>query len=289
MYYVILPHVCNTHAQKYTGLVRHYRAALRVRKLPRYPNVSNQRRNNWRRGRDLSTVMATIAQMSAFEPENERISVYLERVQIFFVANGIEEDKQGPVFLSVLGGKVYALLRDLLAPAKPSDNSFDDLSDVLTKHFEPKLVVIAETFHFHRRSQATGESIAQYVADLRRLATDCKFGGYLSEALRDTLVCGLKSESTQKRLLAETDLTLAKAVEIAHSMEAADHNAQQLKGNDLKVAQVRRRHVQQSLLKLRIRKTLTTRGSLATVVEGEAMQRGSVVLRMYSVTTVEKR
>ena len=92
---------------------------------------------------------------------------------------------------------MYALLRDLLVPAKPSDKSFDDLSDVLTKHFEPKLVVIAERFHFHRRNHATGESIAQYVSDLRRLATDCKFGGYLSEALRDRLVYGLKSESTQ--------------------------------------------------------------------------------------------
>ena len=100
---------------------------------------------------------------------------------------------------------------------------------------------IAERFHFHRRNQATGESIAE----LRRLATHYKFGGYLSEALRDMLVCGLKSESTQKRLLAETELTLAKAVEIAQSMEAADHNAQQLKGDDLRVAQVRRRHVQQ--------------------------------------------
>ena len=80
--------------------------------------------------------------MSAFEPENERISVYFERVQMFFVAKGIEEDKQVPVFLSVLGAKVYALLRDLLAPAKPSDKSFDDLSDVLTKHFEPKPVVM---------------------------------------------------------------------------------------------------------------------------------------------------
>ena len=164
---------------------------------------------------------------------------------MFFVANSIEEDKQVPVFLSVLGGKVYALLRDLLAPAKLSAKSFGDLSDVITKHFEPKPVVIAERFHFHRRNQATGESIAEYVAELSRLATHCKFGEYLSEALTDRLVCGLKSENTQKQLLAETELTLAKAIDVAQSMEATDRNAQQLKGNDLRVAQVRSRHVQQ--------------------------------------------
>ena len=117
---------------------------------------------------------------------------------MFLVANSIEEDKQVPVILSVLGGKVYALLRDLLAPAKPSDKSFDDLSDVLTKHLESKPVVIAKRFHFHRRNQATGEFIVHYVTELHRLVTHCKFGGYLSEVLRDRLVCDLKSESTQK-------------------------------------------------------------------------------------------
>ena len=114
-------------------------------------------------------------------------------VQLFFVVNSIEEDKQVPVFLSVLEEKLYALLRDLLAPAKPSDKNFDDLSDVLTKHFKPKPVVIAERFHFHLRNQATGESIAQYIAELHHLVTHCKFGGSLSEALWDRLVCGLKN------------------------------------------------------------------------------------------------
>ena len=69
--------------------------------------------------------------------------------------------------------------------------------------------------------------MAQYVTELRRLATHCKFGEYLSEALRDSLVCGLKSESTQKRILAEMEVMIAKAVEIAQSMEATDSNAQQ--------------------------------------------------------------
>ena len=121
--------------------------------------------------------MATIRQMSAIERENECISVYLEHVQMFLVANSIEEDKQVHVILSVLGAKVYALLRDLLAPAKPSDKSFDDLSDVLMKHFESKPVVIAKRFHFHRRNQATGEFIVHYVTELHRLVTHCKFGG----------------------------------------------------------------------------------------------------------------
>ena len=44
--------------------------------------------------------------------------------------------------------------------------------------------------------------------------------------LCDRLVCGLKNEGHQKRLLAEHELTLDEALAIAQSPEAADHNAQ---------------------------------------------------------------
>ena len=67
------------------------------------------------------------------------------------------------------------------------------------------------------------------------MATHCAFGDYLSEAIRDRIVCicGLCNKGIQKRLLAENDLNLAKTLEIAQSMEAADRNAQKLKGNKL--------------------------------------------------------
>ena len=68
----------------------------------------------------LATRMATYGTLQPFQPDDEGIAAYLERAAIYFTANGIVEAKQVPVFLSVVGGKVYALLRDLLAPAKPS-------------------------------------------------------------------------------------------------------------------------------------------------------------------------
>ena len=39
--------------------------------------------------------------------------------------------------------------------------------------------------------------------------------------LRDRLVCGVKNERIQQRLLSEKDLTLAKAIQIAQAMESA--------------------------------------------------------------------
>ena len=173
--------------------------------------------------------MATFGTLKEFESENEKISSYLEHVKLYFIANGIEEEKQVAVLLSVIGSKTYSLICDLVAPAHPKQKTFTNLVDVLKKHFEPKPLVIAERFTFHRRNQGLNELILEYLAELRRLATHCEFEDYLNQALRDRLVCGLRSENIQKRLLSEANPTLARAVELAHGMESAHQQAQLMK------------------------------------------------------------
>ena len=44
-----------------------------------------------------------IGQLEAFKPDEEKISAYLERVQLFFAANEVKAKKQVPVLLSVIG------------------------------------------------------------------------------------------------------------------------------------------------------------------------------------------
>ncbi len=63
--------------------------------------------------------------------------------------------------------------------------TLDTLTAKLQGHFEPAPPVIAERFHFHRRNQQEGESVAAYIVELKRLADSCKFAGFLNEALRD--------------------------------------------------------------------------------------------------------
>ena len=73
----------------------------------------------------------TIGSIAEFNPENQKIEAYLERAQLFFVANRIKEEKQVPVFLTVIGNTTYALLSNLVSPDKPKDKSFEQLADVL--------------------------------------------------------------------------------------------------------------------------------------------------------------
>ena len=74
----------------------------------------------------------------------------------------------------------------------------NELAAELHKYYEPKKVVIAERFHFHRRSQGLGESIAEYVAELRKLTTSCAFGAYLNDVLR---IASYVGEAIRRRLL----------------------------------------------------------------------------------------
>ena len=119
-----------------------------------------------------------------------------------------------------------------MAPGNPKDKSFKTITGALKAHIEPKPPIVAQTLHFHRRDQAQGESVAEYLAELRHLASKCNFGAYLDEALRDRLVCGQWSEAIQKRLLSEPEPTLARVLEITQGMKAAHKQAQTLKTSD---------------------------------------------------------
>ena len=102
---------------------------------------------------------------------------------------------------------------------------------VMQNHLNPGPLIIAERFKFHQRSQGENESVAQYVAKLRKLSERCNFGEYLEQALRDHLVCGLVNEKVQQRLLSESDLLLKKAFEIAQGMEAAQKETYEIRSS----------------------------------------------------------
>ena len=128
------------------------------------------------------------------------------------MANGITSaDKQRAVLISAMGAKAYKTLRNLITPHNPSDKSFKQLVEVMTKHLCPPPSEIIQRFNFNMRARKPGESVANYIAELRALSHCCNFGDTLELMLRDRIVCGINDTQTQKCLLAEKNLTYAKA------------------------------------------------------------------------------
>ena len=97
------------------------------------------------------------------------------------LATGNEDEKQKTVavFLTVIGAKTYSLLRDLVHPDKPATKTYGQLIAKIGTS-----IVIAERFKFHARVQHQGETVANFLAGLRKLSEHCQFGAFREEALR---------------------------------------------------------------------------------------------------------
>jgi hypothetical protein len=125
------------------------------------------------------------------------------------------------MLIALMGPSTYKLATNLLSPAK---SSFEDIVAVLTVHYSPTPSEVMQRFRFNSRSQKTGESVSTYIAELHRLVEHCQFGATLEKMIRDCLVCGIKDEGIQKKLLAEQDLTYAASLRIAQGMETDTKN-----------------------------------------------------------------
>ena len=126
------------------------------------------------------------------------------------------------------GNKTYALFKNLVAPNKPKDMTFEDLIKIMKEHVHPKPSVIMERFKFYKRDREPAESIATYIAELKKLSRECDFKTTLQDMLRDRLVCGVRNDKIQQRLLSEATLTFDDAVKLATAVERAQHDLKDL-------------------------------------------------------------
>lgn len=140
---------------------------------------------------------------------------YTERFEYYFTANGIAADaaeQRRAILLSVCGPATYQLIRNLVAPDKPTDKEYAALVKLVKGHYQPQPSIIVLRKDFHTRTRKPDdESISDFVAELRRLSENCDFGATLNAMLHDRLVCGCNDRRLQSKLLAETGLTFDKA------------------------------------------------------------------------------
>eukprot|EP00731_Ephydatia_muelleri_P024558 Em0016g829a len=133
--------------------------------------------------------MAVHGNLGVFDRDLEDWASYCERVEQYFIANGISNaDRKRAILLSVCGPATFKLIRSLIAPDKPSDKSFEQIVKAVSDHLCPKPSSILQRFYFNSCVQKESESIAQFVAELRRLAVHCEFEGTLEIMYRDRLV-----------------------------------------------------------------------------------------------------
>ena len=166
---------------------------------------------------------APIGFIGPYNEADEEFEDYISRVKHYFNANDIDETKKISVLLTLIGPKGFSLATKLLSPKKLDDNSltFKDIEEALVSHYKPKKIIIYERYKFHNRNQGANESIADFVAAIKSLASTCEFGDTLQDMLRDRFVVGLHNRATQQALLTDSDLDFKKATNVASTREAA--------------------------------------------------------------------
>ena len=162
--------------------------------------------------------------IGAFDSAREDWTSYSGRLEQYFVGNYVvAADKKRAILLSSCGAEMYQLIRNIVAPKKPTKCTFAQLVELVHRHHNPKPSAIVQRFRFNICVRKQGQSVATFVAELRRLTEHCKFGDVMDEMLRDRLVCGINDSRIQCRLLAEPSLTFKK--ELAQAFESAEKNA----------------------------------------------------------------
>ena len=102
----------------------------------------------------------------------------------------------------------------------------DKVIELLEAYFIGETNEIYEAYLFNQRVQEVGESFDSFLTALRTLAKTCNFGNMQDRMIRDRVVVGIKENSTRKKLLIETKLTLNKCIDICRANE---NTAKQLK------------------------------------------------------------
>lgn len=99
------------------------------------------------------------------------------------------------------GRNCFGVLKDLAFPNAPNMKIFAQLATLLRELFKPTCLKIAERYCLRSAVQQQGQSIADFVCELKKLAGTCKFTNeQLNPNLRHRFICGLRSHHIKQKL-----------------------------------------------------------------------------------------
>ncbi|XP_065673987.1 uncharacterized protein LOC136090938 [Hydra vulgaris] len=127
---------------------------------------------------------------------------------------------------------LFCIRRCMLA-GLPEDDlvTYEEIEENIMKLFKPKSSLILR-FEFATIKKASNESVTEFSRRIGRAVEGCKFTDR-DDRMRDQFITGFNDGATIKRLLLEPkELTFAKAVEVAVTLERVTQEARQLDGSN---------------------------------------------------------
>ena len=158
-------------------------------------------------GRTLNTILATrmatpsTPLLEPFNSSKDDWNAWSRRFEQWVMLSSYSTGDDAPTkkraaFCTYIDSATFKLLCSLCAPKKPEELTFDQLKAKLDSQYGTKKLVLVERYRFYNCKQWEGQSLTDYIAELRRLAITCERSEehLLEDNLRDKFVMGLRNE-----------------------------------------------------------------------------------------------
>lgn len=143
-----------------------------------------------------------MANIKPFSTEDD-LEEYLNILEHIFICNETPDDKKVSCLIGMGGMDIAKSIFSISQPKKPSDYSYAELRKRLLEYYKPVRNVRAERFKFMSRMMKEEESLAEFIMELKLLASTCEYESFLDQALSDKLIWSIKDQAIQKQLVEE--------------------------------------------------------------------------------------
>lgn len=147
---------------------------------------------------------------------------WVERLENLFIGLDIDDvDRKRALLLHYAGERVYDIYD---AEKKETAATYDATKKVLKDYFDPKRNIQMEIYKFRSYKQLDGQSLDEFVTELRKLAKNCQFANTDNEILTQ-VIQNCRSNRLRRRALREPDKTLDHILATGRALEMADAQA----------------------------------------------------------------
>ncbi len=156
---------------------------------------------------------------------------FKQKWQNYSRAIGLNEepdDKQVATLLTVIGDDALAEYNKFKWSKAGDENKMAVVMKKFDTFCQESKNTTYERYLFNTTVQEEGQTIEQYVTQLRTLAENCEYGDLEESLIMDRLILGMRNEKLRERLLNKSDLTLQVALEEIKTYEATRKQMRQI-------------------------------------------------------------
>lgn len=199
--------------------------------------AENSLQQSQQQTQNASPLQVGIPPFENFDSSKENFKLYVQRFENYLAMRGVLANKKlcHQMLVNSIGATHFKLMVSLVAPKKLPEVDYDELVRKLESHLCPKKNILVLQHRFLSTYQSEEQTLADYVALLRRDISDCQFvstcdchADISDMFLRAQFIRGIKDNNIRERLLQSDEPDFQSIVQKALSVEASKIDSEEL-------------------------------------------------------------